>query len=138
MHLLRWFGGIEIAIGALGALSLAVFRGVGELTAGVSGLTVFALTFALLVVPTALMGATLPLLVAHAVRISGNVGKSVGALYFVNTSGSALAAFATAAWLLGHFGQQGTVWTAATLNLLIGGVILWRDARSAQHVAART
>ena len=105
-------------------MSLAVFRNVGELTAGVSGPAVFGLTFALLVIPTMLMGSTLPLLVAHTVQASGNVGKSVGALYFVNTMGSALASFATAALLLGAVGQQGTVWTAAALNIGIGALVL--------------
>jgi spermidine synthase len=130
VQLLRWFGLIEVTIGLLGAVSLVVFRAVGAFTAGVSGPTVFALTFALLVLPTSLMGSTLPLLVAHAVKVSGNVGKSVGALYFVNTMGSALASFATAAVLLGALGQQRTVWLAATLNIAIGGFVLWRSKGS--------
>lgn len=125
--LLRWFGGIELCIGLLGIISLAVFRGVGEWTAGVSGPAVFALTFALLVLPTSLMGSTLPLLVAHSVKVSGNVGKSVGALYFVNTLGSAVASFATAVWLLGQLGQQRTVWLAAAVNIGIGALILVRS-----------
>ncbi len=136
-RLLRWFGAIELAIGTLGALSLPVFRAVGTATAGVDGPAVFALTFALLVLPTALMGSTLPLLVAHAVAVSGNVGRSVGALYFVNTLGSAAASFATAVLLLGALGQQRTVWLAAALNMGIGLLTLALDAR-ARGAAALT
>src|ERR1035441_7155057 len=40
-------------------------------------------------------------------------------LYFVNTLGSALAGFTTAAYLLGILGQQRTVAVAASLNLLV-------------------
>ena len=35
------------------------------------------------------MGATLPILVAHVTRLWGNVGKSIGLLYQVNTFGAA-------------------------------------------------
>lgn len=120
-----WFAGIELAIGAYGAASLLLLREVGAATAGASPLATFVLSFALVLLPTALMGTTLPLLVAHLVRRSGNVGQSVGALYFVNTLGSACAAAATGVWILGGFGQQGTVWLAAALNGLVGGAVLY-------------
>lgn len=134
-NLLRWFGGIELCIGAFGALSLPIFRSIGDLTAGASAPAVFALSFALIVLPTTLMGATLPLLVAHAVRLSGNVGRSVGMLYFVNTLGSALASFATATLLLGMFGQQRTVWLATALNVAIGLLVLILAKESGNAVA---
>lgn len=134
--LLRWFGGIELAIGVFGAGSLALFRGVGELTAGAPMPAVFALTFALLVLPTTLMGATLPLLVAHTVGTSGNVGRSVGLLYFVNTLGSALASFATSVILLAGLGQQRTVWVAAAINAGVGLFVLVRAGRSGGRIEA--
>jgi len=121
---LVWFGLIELAIGAFGLCSLPLFHAVGERTAGAGSLETFLLSFALVLLPTVLMGSTLPLLVAHAVRANGNVGRSVGMLYFVNTMGSAAAAFATAVWLLGALGQAGTVRLAAALNAVAGASVL--------------
>lgn len=135
--LLAWFGAIEVTIGLYGAVSLGLFHAVGAATAGMSGVVTFSSTFALVLVPTALMGSTLPLLVAHTVRHEGNVGRSVGMLYFTNTLGSAVASFATAVLLLGKLGQGRTVMVAVACNVLAGGSVLlwwWRTRR--QEVAA--
>ncbi len=128
--LLRWFAAVELSIGLYGLASLHLFRWVGGLTAGASGIATFALTFALVLVPTSLMGATLPLLVAHAVKRSGNVGKSVGMLYFTNTLGSAVASFAAAVVLLGKLGQTRTVYVAALANFGVAGAVWWLDRRA--------
>ncbi len=50
----------------------------------------FAFTFLLLFVPTALMGATLPVLSQACVRHSHQAGRRVGALYGMNTLGAVL------------------------------------------------
>ena len=127
--LLVVFAVIETALGLFGLVSLELFHFVGRATAARSGLTTFLATFALVLVPTVLMGATLPILVAHSVRRIRNVGQSVGMLYFVNTLGSALAAFTTAAYLLGILGQQRTVALAASLNLLVGATVFFTSRR---------
>ena len=67
---------------------------------------------------------TLPILVCHLVRLSHNVGRSVGLLYFINTLGSAVGSFAAAYWILGRMGQSGTVLLAAIANLTIGASII--------------
>ncbi len=74
----------------------------------------------LLIFPTMLMGATLPLLVQHFVRRSGRVGFSVAILYFVNTLGSAFACYLCATFLLRDLGQPGSVYVAAGINVLVG------------------
>src|SRR5690349_17751913 len=89
--LLLLFGGAEIGIAAYGIASLPLFHWVAGFTAGAPPVQTGLLAFALVLIPTILMGATLPLLVAHLVKLSGNVGTSVGILYFVNTLGSAAA-----------------------------------------------
>lgn len=127
--LLVVFASIETALGLFGFVSLKLFHFVGRATAAGSGLTTFLSTFALVLVPTVLMGATLPILVAHSVRQIRNVGQSVGMLYFVNTLGSALAGFTTAAYLLGILGQQRTVAVAASLNLLVGASVFLASRR---------
>ena len=121
---LLWFGVIELCIGVWGLMSLWIYHSVGELTAGSGPMATFTLSFALVLLPTGLMGATLPLLVGHMVKRSGNVGQSVSTLYFVNTLGSALAALTTAIWLLGSMGQTGTVQFAAALNGIVGATVL--------------
>jgi spermidine synthase len=92
--LLLLFAAAEFGIAGYGLASLALFHRVAAFTAGAPAVATGLLSFALVVIPTILMGATLPLLVAQLVRISGNVGQSVGILYFVNTLGSAVACFA--------------------------------------------
>src|SRR5579863_10266186 len=80
IRLLAAYGAIEGVIGAFGIVSLAIFHRVGELTAGASLPMTGLIAFAVLLVPTLLMGSTLPLLVEHLVRRNGNVGESVGIL----------------------------------------------------------
>lgn len=116
---LLMFSLVELGIGLFGAISLSVFHTVGNATLGMGPVPTFLVTFMLVLVPTLLMGSTLPLLVAHLVRENKNVGKSVGTLYFVNTLGSALASAAGVLYVLGHAGQIGTVRVAAALNITV-------------------
>jgi spermidine synthase len=125
------FSLVELGIGAFGFLSLPLFHWVGSLTLGLSPLQTFAITFFLVLFPTTLMGSTLPLLVAHSVRVSGNVGRSVGVLYFVNTLGSGLAALATVYVLFGALGQAKTVYLAAALNLTVSALAFAQHRRRA-------
>lgn len=118
------FAGVEAGIGLFGLVSMQLFHAVGAATLHLSSMATAVVTFLLVLLPTLLMGATLPLLVAHLVRASRNVGKSVGMLYFVNTLGSAFASFAAVLWLLPHLGQRGTVQAAAGLNLLASALVL--------------
>ena len=111
-------------IGFFGFFSLAVFGWVGSLTLGIGHLATGVVTLALVIIPTTLMGATLPLLVAHRTRRSGNVGRSVADLYFVNKLGAALGAFLAAGWLLGELGLSATVRSAALLNIGLGIAVL--------------
>ena len=120
------FSIVELTIGAYGAVSVSLFRWIGSLTLGHGALATFCLSFALVLLPTMLMGATLPILVAHAVRVTRSVGRSVGLLYFVNTLGSALASGAAAFLLLGNLGQRGTVHLAASLNVAVSGIAYLR------------
>jgi predicted membrane-bound spermidine synthase len=123
------FGVAELAIGGFGLASLPFFRILASFTSGAQGLEVGAWALGAVVVPTLLMGATLPILVAHRVRESGHVGASVGHLYGVNTLGSAAGAFLAAGLLLGALGQSRTVQLAAALNVASAALVLgaaWR------------
>jgi spermidine synthase len=120
IRLLRAFGSIEISVGVFGAVSLWIFHFVASHTAGSSIAVTGLVAFALLLIPTLLMGSTLPLLVEHFVRRTGNVGESLGLLYSVNTLGSGLACLACAFFIMRVFGEAGSVRLAASLNLLVG------------------
>ena len=124
LPLLGVFGAIEIGIGLFGAVSLVLFHRVGIVTAGASAPITGVITIGLLLIPTMLMGSTLPLLAAHFVRVNGNVGESVGMLYFVNTCGSALACVVAALFMMRVLGQSGSVYAAAILNGLVGSSAL--------------
>lgn len=125
------FAGAELGVAAYGLVSLELFRAVGDHTAGGSSVWTGILAFALVFVPTLLMGATLPLLVAHQVREAGHVGRAVSHLYFVNTLGAALGAFLAVFVILGGFGMSGSVRIAAALNALVAATVLatWLRAK---------
>ena len=117
--LLATFGAIELSIALFGVFSLPLFHAVGIHSARAPQVVVGMLTFALVLVPTILMGSTLPILVAHLVRISGNVGASVGILYCVNTLGSAAACLMSAYCIMRVMGESGSVYLAAGINCAV-------------------
>jgi spermidine synthase len=114
------FALVELSIGAFGLVSLPLFHWVGAFTLNLSPIATALVTFLLVLFPTMLMGGTLPLLVAYFVRKSGNVGKSVGQLYFVNTLGSAIASIMSVMVIMGPLGEANTVRAAAAVNALVG------------------
>jgi predicted membrane-bound spermidine synthase len=128
IRLLLAFGIIELSVGAFGSASLRIFHRVSSFTAGASITATGLIAFALLLVPTMLMGSTLPLLVEHFVRRSGNVGESVGFLYSVNTLGSGTACIAAAFFLMRQLGEAGSVRLAVCFNLLVGVTALLLQA----------
>ena len=88
----------------------------------------FVLAFGLLCVPTALMGATLPVLSRYLVRSSATLGWTVGALYALNTGGAVLGCFMAGYVLIGSIGLSRTVWIGAALNFAIA-VVVWLGQR---------
>ncbi len=119
-RLLVIYGAIEFVIGVFGLFSLPLFDAIGIRFTTASMWQTGLLAFGLVVLPTVLMGATLPILGAYLVARRGHVGNGVGALYFVNTLGSAFACFLAAEFLMQAFGQRGTVEIAAAFNLIVG------------------
>jgi spermidine synthase len=127
------FALIELAMGVLGSVSVPLFRSAGDRLLDFSPAVTAVATFSLVVAPTLLLGATLPLLVASRVRQSGNVGQSVGMLYCVNTLGSGVAALLSSIVLLGMLGLRGTSWLAAFLNIGVGLTALELARREARR-----
>jgi spermidine synthase len=89
------------------------------------GLARLVISFALLIVPAALMGATLPVLIRLYVENIASVGTQVGRVYAMNTLGAALGAAAAGFLLVPYLGVTFALYSAAMLNLGIA-VVAWR------------
>jgi spermidine synthase len=113
-------GLIELLTAVFGLVSLAIFEQVGQLMSDLPLVMVAAINLLLVLVPTLLMGATLPLLVSHLVKTSGQVGNAVGTLYFVNTLGAGAACLAGATIIFPFLGMHAAIWIAAGINVMVG------------------
>ncbi len=105
----------------------------------------FLLAYGLLLVPTTLMGATLPVLSRYVVHANATLGRNIGVLYALNTGGAVIGCFAAGYVLIGTVGLYQTVSIGVALNLAIGllawglrgraGDELWADPEEALAVA---
>ncbi len=124
--------GVPFAIHGSRALYVALLGGQADL-GGEGGLStaVFYLvcSFLILMVPTALMGATLPLLVRHSVHSDEEIGGRIGLLYSINTAGAVVGTLVAAFWLLPELGLRQTIWVAAAVNGLVF-LAAWALART--------
>ena len=78
---------------------------------------------AILLIPTSLMGATLPVLSKYVSRGRACIGRDVGTLYSLNTFGAVFGALSSAFLFMRIWGVLATIWLAAGLNILIAVVI---------------
>lgn len=127
---LRLYGSLEIAVGLFALLFLPAVALVGEITAAIyrqfhpsfyaMSLIRFAFAFILLLVPTAFMGGTLPILVRFWVRTKGEVGRSVGKLYGINTLGAVAGCLLAGFYLIATFGVHKTILMTAAANIVLG------------------
>lgn len=73
----------------------------------------------ILIVPSTLMGSTLPLLGRFVTSIEKETGRLVGRLYALNTLGAALGCFLAGFVLIRAIGVMNTLYAAVVLNLLV-------------------
>ncbi len=110
------------ALGIATRLQVALLGGLevppeaGSLT---SALFYLVASFVILLIPTGLMGATLPLLARYAIRSDDEIGQRVGLLYTANTVGAAAGTLLAAFLLLPRLGLARTVWVAVAVNVLV-------------------
>ncbi len=146
---LKTYAVMEIGIGAYGLLVpwlfprlIPVYQLVSEYINPdfyVFSLIRFVLVFGLLLIPTTLMGATLPVLGKFYMREARQVGRRAGLLYAVNTGGAVLGAGLTGFWFLPALGVQGTTLLAAGINLFLGlGVLVLGRLSAGYSVRDRT
>lgn len=85
-----------------------------------------ALGFLLLLVPTILMGGTLPVLIRYVGRSLERFGADLGILYGANLAGAVVGTLAAGFVLIHRFGVQGASMVAVAGNLLVGlAALLW-------------
>jgi spermidine synthase len=114
------FAAVELCTSVYGILSLHLFHGAAQITAGASTLLTGVCAFALVLVPTILMGSTLPILLGYLIKVLPNMGRATGLLYFVNTLGSSTACFVAGLFTMRLLGMSGSVRLAAAINALVG------------------
>jgi spermidine synthase len=93
----------------------------------------------ILLVPTTLMGATLPVLSKYFVERPTHLGWTVGMLYGVNTFGAVLGSFAAGFVLIPILGITWTIYGAALINLSIAAsvFILCKKSVQAEHCESK-
>jgi spermidine synthase len=120
----RVYAGLEVGIAAFGlGLPFLLAAPLPHLV-GVR----FAFAAGLLLLPTALMGATLPTLAALWRPDAARLGRAAGLLYAANTLGAVAGSLATAFVLLPVLGVVRSSVTAALLNLGAGALV-WLAAK---------
>lgn len=144
-NLIAIYGWLEIGIGACCALLPVTLDSAAPLWVGLSSalgfpyhgllLVEFVLVFALLVVPTTLMGATLPVL-SQALVGDGGARRDVGALYAINTFGAVLGVALAGYVLLPALGNRATSMLAASGNIVAGIIALVYSRRVSRRAAA--
>ena len=131
---LHWYGVAEVVIGVLAILTPAALYAVERVYVGAAGvlpdsvgvLTAirFVLSFAVLLVPATLMGATLPLVVSSSAVRDSWVGERISVLYATNTAGAIAGTVLAGFWLVGRLGVGSSFRLAAAVNVIIGLVAL--------------
>jgi spermidine synthase len=126
----RAYGVMEIAIGVTCALTPWLFHLASliyvdvhralDLSHDAFSLVQFVLVQALLLVPTTLLGGTLPILSQALVARGEALARPVGLLYAINTFGAVLGVGLAGYTLLPGFGNRATLMIAAAANVAIG------------------
>jgi spermidine synthase len=101
-----------------------------------SRLVIFLVCFGGLLLPTFLMGCSLPFLARAAVSGIDGAARRIGLLYGLNTAGAGAGALIGGWWLAGTLGFVGALWVAAALNLLAALLALVVARTLPDHVAA--
>ncbi|TWU01510.1 fused MFS/spermidine synthase [Neorhodopirellula pilleata] len=71
------------------------------------------------ILPTTMMGATLPMLSKHVVYQDAHLGKRIGALYAINTLGAVMGTLLAAFVCLPHLGLFRTILVGVAINVLV-------------------
>lgn len=136
---LRVFGALQIGIGLFALLFPLLVAGMTALFVSVYrqwpahfyvfSLMRFALAFGILLVPTTLMGATLPVIARCYVKGMPELGRDVAALYSANNCGAVLGALAAGFVMIHALGMREASFVAAALSLAMGAIAWHMNGR---------
>lgn len=123
-HPLVVYGVAEGAIGAFALLFPFLMQGIDAVYVAAGGSFIFNVLLSLLVLafPATLMGLTLPTL-ARYVAQDGPMGRRIGLLYALNTTGAVFGAFFAGVFFIRTYGVFSTTMIATAINA-VGGVTL--------------
>lgn len=131
---LRLFGWLELGIAITGVTVTWASEHLGLLHGYLPYAMVFLLSMLLLLIPTTLMGATLPVMLAYIDRTVGRGEKTrrmVGYIYSGNTFGALLGALLAGFFLIEHFGLRGSALVAAGLEVTVWAITMLNRDRPA-------
>lgn len=135
------YGILELGIGVYAFLSPLIFELVKTAQAGFwriiapsfgsFNLFTFILSVIVLIIPTTLMGGTLPVIVtaakdirSNSLSIRTNSANEAGLLYGINTLGAVLGVLLSGFLLIATIGVNETIWFAAGINIFIGAAAI--------------
>ena len=131
---LVWFGAAEALIGLSAVATPFALAGLQGLYAsiypslpkGIAAITFarFLMALLVLVVPTVLMGATLPLIVKSSYSRASDLGQRMGLLYATNTVGAIAGTLFSGLYLIPTHGIQTAFVVAASVNLSIAAIAI--------------
>ena len=121
---------LPLLLAAVEATYPGVYTRIGE-SFSLFTLYRFLIAFVLLVIPTTLMGATLPVLSKLMVHRESVLGLSVGTLYAINTFGAVAGSAGAGFLLIPAFGVPKTTIIAAIGNFILAGSALTLSTASA-------
>ncbi len=141
--LIQVYAVLEAGIGLFALVFPFIIHALTPIYAGIYGevegnivllnLIRFAVCFAIIIIPTFLMGGTLPVLIKRFTATGDEIGHQTGFLYGLNTVGAVVGTFACGYFLLRVFGMQKTTWVAVAINLSVA-VVAWLLGRRAQEM----
>jgi spermidine synthase len=143
---LRGYALLELGIGVFALLSLPLLKQLDDVTAWIGadpapwvlGAFRLAAATAILLPPTAAMGATLPIVARGLVTEDATLGRVSAILYGANTLGAVLGAYLCGFWLIPWLGLSRTVVIAGLVNIAVALAVLAVASRvpSARSTAA--
>jgi len=129
---IRLYASLEMALGVYVLAFPLVFAAVEKayllLHPGYEGVSVYVIAMRLalaalaLIVPTTLMGGTLPALAKYFSKSGHGPGRFTGALYAVNTIGAMAGCVAAGFWMIEHLGLTNTLRAGAIINISAGAL----------------
>jgi len=89
------------------------------------------ISFACLLIPTTLMGGTLPVLSAYMIKNKRTFGKDFSLLYGLNTLGAVFGVIISGFITIGTIGEWNTILLGVSINLVVGiiALIIYRDEK---------